>query len=243
MVSDIDGTLLKEGKPTEGLDDLKQMLKRHHDQISLVYATGRSFESVRRLVADDILPQPAAVAAFVGTEVWLPKWQRPSPFYRELIRHDWNRDTVLYAARHIKGLTPQADEFQTPFKVSFEVKENAKVIDLTTLLNASGIEARAVYSCGRYLDILPKAAGKRAAVEYLSRTFNIPAKNIVTCGDSGNDLDMLTNPATYNVAVGNAEEEVALLSDYAWFYQASQHYAEGVMEGTEAFKFWPSKSA
>lgn len=243
LVSDIDGTLLDNGEATMGLDTLKALLHRHRDRISLVYATGRSFRSTWELVASGILPEPMAVASNVGTEVWLPGWQGPSPFYRELIRHDWNRDAVTLMAERVPGLVSQEKSFQTPFKVSFEVTPNAKIIDLTTLLKHRGIEARAVYSCGRFLDIIPKAAGKRAAVEFLSRIFDVPLKHVVTCGDSGNDLDMLMNPATYNVAVANAEAEVRRLSDYQLFYQAEKEYAQGVIEGTEAYDFWPRQSA
>ncbi len=243
LVSDIDGTLLDNGRATPGLDTLKALLHRHRDRISLVYATGRSFQSVWELVESKVLPRPRAIASNVGTEVWLPGWKEPSPFYRELIRHDWNRDSVAFMADRVPGLTSQANQFQTPFKVSFDVTPSAKIIDLTTLLKHRGIHARAVYSCGKFLDIIPKAAGKRAAVEFLSRIFEVPAKHIVTCGDSGNDLDMLTNPATYNVAVANAEAEVRQLSDYQLFYQAEEDYAQGVIEGTEAHDFWPRQSA
>jgi hypothetical protein len=54
---------------------------------------------------------------------------------------------------------------------------------------------------------------------------------------------MLTNPSTHNVAVANAEKNIRLLSDYAGFYQATQSFARGVIEGSRVFHLWQSKTA
>jgi len=69
LVTDVDGTLLEEGKPTPGLDTLGTLLSVAPGEVKVVYATGRSFGSTRRLIDEGILPPADAVAAFVGTEV------------------------------------------------------------------------------------------------------------------------------------------------------------------------------
>jgi sucrose-phosphate synthase len=117
-----------------------------------------------------------------------------------------------------------------------------KVIDLSTLLKVKGMEVRIVYSCGKYVDVLPANAGKRAAVTYLGRIMDVPLRHILTSGDSGNDIDMLTNPKTANVLVANAESEMAPLARSRHVYHANRSHAAGVVEGTEAFGFWPKAS-
>ncbi len=238
MVLDIDGTLLENGVATDGLATLKRMVRVNSDKVALVYATGRSFQSTWRLVKDNVLPKPSAVAASVGTEIWFPEWEHPDPFYQELVRHNWNRDTVAFLARRIPGLTLQQDAFQTPFKVSFEINKKSKVYDFKKLLDGSGLDVRVIYSCGRYLDVVPASAGKRNAVNFLTRYFCVKPHNILTCGDSGNDIDMLTNPHTANVIVGNYEEELEGLRGPK-LYRATRSFAAGVLEGAAAHRFWP----
>ena len=242
MVLDIDGTLLENGAATEGLGTLSRLVERHRRDVALVYATGRSFQSTWKLVEEGVLPRPAAVAAFIGTEIWLPDWFRPDPFYRELVRHRWNRDTVTLLARRIPGLVLQDEQFQTPLKVSFEIEQRSKVFDLKQILDKSHIDTRVVYSCGRYLDVVPKVAGKRKAVEFLSHYFRVRPQNILTCGDSGNDRDMLSNPHTANVVVANYEKELRNLRGPR-LYRAARSFAAGVLEGAAAHHFWPRSTA
>jgi hydroxymethylpyrimidine pyrophosphatase-like HAD family hydrolase len=141
--------------------------------------------------------------------------------------------------RRIPGLVLQEPEFQSPFKVSFYITSKQKMYDLKQLLDNNYLRVKAIYSCGKYLDIIPVNGGKRKAINYLSQVWKIDPSNILTCGDSGNDLDMLCNPKTHNIAVGNAREEIAALRHTGLFYRAVSRFASGLLEGAEAFGFWP----
>ena len=44
----------------------------------------------------------------------------------------------------------------------------------------------------RVLDIVPNRAGKREALEYLRQRFGFPTEKTVACGDSGNDVLMMS---------------------------------------------------
>jgi len=239
LVSDIDGTLLDDGNASNGLDTLRWLLQKHRDDVALVYATGRSFVDTMSLIQADLLPIPDAIAPSIGTEIWFPSWQQPDAVFQNRIDAHWHRHVVEETARQIPGLVLQDEKMQTPFKVSFEVHGPRKVIDLSTLLKAKGLEVRIIYSCGKYVDVLPAKAGKRAAVSYLSQLMDIPERHILTSGDSGNDLDMLTNPNTANVLVANAEAEMAAVSRNRHVYFADNPHAAGVVEGAKAFGFWP----
>ena len=242
LISDIDGTLLNNGKETRGLDTLRDLLARHKNDVALVYATGRSHDSVWDLIRADILPIPDAIAASIGTEIWFPNWKQSDKRFKSLIGNDWNRETILNAALTIPGLRLQDEEMQTPYKVSFEVSSHRKVMDIQSLLKTKGLAVRIIYSCGKYLDVLPARGGKMAAVKFLSQVWEVPFKNILTSGDSGNDMDMLTHPETANVLVANAESEMASLVKTNCVYHADGSYAAGVVEGCRAFGFWPQAS-
>jgi sucrose-6F-phosphate phosphohydrolase len=238
LVSDIDGTLLEGGRSTAGLEQLRQVVEERRDDVALVYATGRSFDSTWQLVESGVLPTPDAIAPFLGTEIWFPGWAKADPFYREIVRHDWNRDAVEYFARRIAGLELQEQEFQSPLKVSFYVNDRKTIFDLKQIIDDCGLSTRAIYSGGRFLDIIPRQAGKRAAVRYLGRVWRVEPDHVLTCGDSGNDLDMLCDPDTLNVAVGNAEVELRGLAHTGAFYSAILPFAAGLLEGAAALGFW-----
>jgi sucrose-6F-phosphate phosphohydrolase len=239
LVSDIDGTLLEDGQPTPGLETLRLVLYAHRDEVKLVYATGRSFESTQNLIASGALPRPDGIAAFVGTEVWLPPWIAPSSSYRARITAGWNVNAVRKVASAFAALEPQPDRFQTGLKASYYLSDPDALPPLDHALNDVDTGARLVYSCKKYLDIVPARAGKRAAVEFLCNTWGIDRQYVLACGDSGNDADMLAAPRFWSVAVGNSEAEIERLTEPESLHKSTLPHAAGVLEGAEVFDFWP----
>lgn len=239
LVSDIDGTLLNEGEPTPGLQILKKLLQTHSDDVALVYATGRSLASTVQLIDQSILPMPHGIAPFVGTEVWFPKWHR-SRAYQQTLEVDWQPEIIRQLVMDQFNLQWQADHFQSEWKMSFHVEDPEIVRAVKQALTSRGLKAKVVYSCGKYLDIIPANAGKASVVQFLQKKWRIAEGNVLTCGDSGNDVDMLSLPETCNVAVGNLEKELARLAHKGNFYVAELPYAGGVLEGAVAFDFWPA---
>ncbi len=241
IVSDIDGTLLRDGQTTDGLKTLKSVLKMYKGEVTLAYATGRSFKSTWQLIEKNILPMPNAIAPLVGTEIWFPTWERKDSDYQKMICKDWDRDVVIHQASKIPGLVLQEDEFQSPMKASYYLTDSIKIFDIEKLLTTDTLKSRVIYSCGKYLDIIPALAGKSAAVKHLQAKWSIDSNRVLTCGDSGNDLDMLLDPQTFGVAVGNSEKEVLLQANTGSFYSAFLPFASGVLEGAAAFNFWPKR--
>lgn len=242
LALDIDGTLLDGDEPTAGLETLRLLLESRRERVRLVYATGRSFPSTRELVETGVLPAPDAVAAFVGTELWRPPWERPDPGFVAMIERDWDRRAVVEAVAGFEELVPQPDEVQTPWKASFYLDDEGLVGQVETALARRGLRATVRYSGGRFLDLLPAGAGKHAAVEYLRVAWEIARHHVLVGGDSGNDLDMLEDPRLRGVAVGNAQEELGELSEQQRVHQAELPFAAGVLEGAEAHEFWEETS-
>jgi sucrose-6F-phosphate phosphohydrolase len=189
------------------------------------------------------LPAPEAIAAFVGTEVWLFPWERPEPAFSRNLVGGWNKEAVLEAAADFPELRFQPEEYQTPFKVSFFLDDPEVVSRLAGAISSRGVRARIIYSSNRDLDILPRRAGKHRAVEYVRRLWGVPQERVLTCGDSGNDLDMLADPAFQSVAVGNSEEDIQNLPTVGSLYTAQLPHAAGVLEGAEVYGFWHDDGA
>ena len=82
--------------------------------------------------------------------------------------------------------------------------------------------------------MLPREAGKGAAVLHVAAQLQIARSHILAAGDSGNDIDML-HAASHPIVVANRSQELA-----EWIADNRVHLspamnANGVVEGTEAF--------
>lgn len=240
IVSDIDGTLVDRGRPTAGLETLRLLLEVHRGSTRIVYATGRSFESTWSLVDSGILPEPDAVASFVGTEVWLPPWKRMDAGFAAHISPRWSREDVYDVAGLFRRLELQPVRYQTPYKVSYYVTHPPTAARFRRELSDLGVDARVVYSGGRFLDVIPPRAGKRGAAGYVLGRWDLERPLVLACGDSLNDRDLIGCDGYHGVVVGNGEEGLRALHGEPRVHLAVLPHAAGVLEGAEAFGFWPS---
>ena len=91
----------------------------------------------------------------------------------------------------------------------------------------------------RFVDLVPAAAGKLAALEYVRESFGFLPEETVACGDSGNDRDMLEGEH-HAIVVGNAQPEIM-----AWAEEETEkkplitkgHRAYGILEGLKTLGF------
>ena len=238
LACDIDGTLLDGGLPTAGLDTIRALVDLKGPQLVLVYATGRSLESTFDLISRGILPRPHAIAANVGTEIWINPFEQLDAEYQSEVKTGYSRERVVAAAVSFSQITLQPDEFQSPIKASFYLEEPEMLPAFEELLCRSGAHARVVYSGNKFLDVIPHKAGKRNAVDHMRRRLRIRRSRVLVAGDSGNDLDMLADPEFLAVAVGNAKEELDSIGESSTEHQSRLPHAAGVLEGAEVFGFW-----
>jgi sucrose-phosphate synthase len=83
---------------------------------------------------------------------------------------------------------------------------------------------------------LPFRASKGKAIRYISYKWEIPLKNFLVCGDSGNDEEMLRGEPQ-GVVVGNYSPELEKLRGQRNIYFAEQPCAGGIIEAMRRFKF------
>jgi hypothetical protein len=77
----------------------------------------------------------------------------------------------------------------------------------------------------KFIDVVSPGAGKLESLEYVRQAFGFPLAATVGCGDSGNDILMLSGP-NRAIVVGNAEQELA-------HWAAEQRAAQGPTPATE----------
>lgn len=232
LATDLDDTLVGNNASLQQFNQIVSKL-RSQQKVKLVYVTGRSPESFRELQAREPLPEPDALVAAVGTEIYLGDEQRILNWPQV---SNWDIQKIKSLLAHIPALELQPTHGQRQYKVGYFLENNKQALHLVEeALKDYPVEI--VYCQGIYLDILPKGSHKGGSIRFLSKLWNIDARNIITCGDSGNDISMLEGNKA--VIVGNAKKELlewAASSRLTNTYMAHNKYASGIIEGLTHYK-------
>ena len=235
LATDLDGTFIGDDEAMEGLwRDLDDA------GVFIAFSTGRHLPSIQGFYARVGTARRAnACVTMVGTEIW---HRRGDGYVLDedwsgVIEDGWDMEAVAEIVDSIPGTELQPDEWQSPFKTSYflEVDAEACLSELQRRLAEAGLAAKVVYSAGHFLDLLPARSGKGEAIRHLAHEVGIAAGNVITAGDTGNDLDMMRLELGFRaIAVGNASEELARYSaDH--LYHADAPYAAGIREGLERY--------
>lgn len=259
--TDLDRTLIPNGPQPES-SPARQLFAHlaGRAEVSLVYISGRDHKLINKAIRNFCLPVPDYVIGDVGSSMyeistdghWDPvkKWQ-------EEIAADWQGHLPETLIQSLSGLQPlrlQEPAKQNRFKISYYVPiqtdfdelkkaihERLAEYDLRCNLVCSVDEPSAI----GLLDILPQHAGKLNALRALMQRLGFDNTNTVFCGDSGNDMEVLTSDIDA-VLVANAMPEVrAAASERVHqnglekqlyvargdFMQMNGNYSAGMLEG------------
>jgi hypothetical protein len=223
--------------------------------VTLAYVSGRDFNLLQQAISDYHLPCPDFMIGNVGTTIYhkpdghWQEWQE----WRDIIRQDWQGTTVTELAAHLsdlKELDLQEPEKQSRFKLSYYTDPNVDFASLQKkvreCLTNCPAEVKLVASVdevnqvGLY-DLLPAAASKLQAVNFLIEKTGVMPGRTIYAGDSGNDLEVLTSTIKA-ILVANATAEVrqqavdkapadSLYPARGNFMEMNGNYAAGLLEG------------
>ncbi|PQJ97133.1 HAD-IIB family hydrolase [Chromatium okenii] len=236
--------------------------------VILAYVSGRHRALIEAAMIEYALPLPQYVIADVGTTLYSVTndgWQLLCAWTDQLIPN-WPEPALLQQyVQFFPALTLQPTAQQAPYKVSYQLPA-ASVNDavfcqaVQDYLIAKNSNVRLIWSCDDatntgLLDIVPIAASKRTAIEFLQQLPGVNATKTVFAGDSGNDLDVLVSPIPA-VLVANAtaalrtsvQQQAAALHWNAQLYCAqggwagmNGNYSAGIIEGVA--HFYPEMTA
>ncbi|MGD2019563.1 MAG: HAD-IIB family hydrolase [Thiohalocapsa sp.] len=260
ICTDLDRTLLPNGSQPESTSARPRFRAlAAHPEVRVAYVTGRHHALVDQAIAEFKIPVPDYLIGDVGTSIyrveddtWLPQhdWQQQ-------IAASWGgRDgqTLHRMIADIEGLLLQEPAKQGPCKLSYYTPEDwdrpTRLAEIEARFVHEGVAANLIWSLDEHagtglLDVLPAAASKLTAVQWLVEHEGLTAEHTVCAGDSGNDLAMLTGPINA-VLVANATPDVradaAGLAEAAGypdrlyqakgdFYGMNGYYAAGILEG------------
>ncbi len=228
LACDIDGTLT--GCP-DGAARFRDWLSQGGHLPRFAVATGRSVVEARRVLADWDLPEPDTIIASTGTEIW----RRAGRVYAlcddfaARLAQDWQP----LALRHLlqdMGATFQPRHDQRRWKISLlgRAEDAARI---SAALDKAGLRARVVPSHARFIDILPRAAGKAEAIRFEATRRGLAPCDVAVAGDSGNDACML---GAFDRAIlpANALPELDRLRAG---YRSPLPHAAGVLDGIDHF--------
>lgn len=256
LATDLDRTLLPNG--SWPLDEKAIALFNEwtaRQGLLVVYVTGRNLDLTEKAIREYGVRHPDILCADVGTTIrhyrggswsldqgWIDRVHAMSP--------RWDNTAVREALAGLSGLREQEAVHQNEFKQSYYVEHSRRESILAE------VEARIggkhdevlVYSFDSgngngLLDVLPASATKQTALEYVAQTCQA-GRDVVFCGDSGNDVFPLT--ANFlGVMVRNADEQLVEQVNEArrknpaiqvyhakgGFKGLNGYYVSGVLEG------------
>jgi hypothetical protein len=257
LATDLDRTLLPNGSwPADpGAIDLFNELTQKHD-VLVVYVTGRNLELTENAILEYDLRYPHVLIGDVGTSIRKyeqGKWNSYDGWDTHVKQSSprWDADAIRSAVTGVDGLTEQEREHCSVFKQSYYVDHDRNEVILKAVdeLVKGNYDEVIIYSydseTGKgLLDFLPQSATKQTALEYMAEKAGVEKKDVVFCGDSGNDIFPLTAGFS-GVLVRNADDQLvdnvkqAMNKDPALkvyfarggFRELNGYYTSGVIEG------------
>lgn len=232
IATDLDGTFIGDDQAMFGLWEALADLP----DLTRAFSTGRHLRSIQKFYAERSFPGRADVCiCMVGTDV---HWRRDGEYeldskWHEIISEAWDKQRVEAILHDIPEATMQDQQWQSPYKSSYCLDKNAepRLREIRAALEAAGLQAKVVYSADKFLDLLPIRSGKGEAVKYVAGRLGVSPDQVVTCGDTGNDLDMMRTELGFRgIAVGNAAPELKAFTE-PHVYHANASFAAGIQEG------------
>ena len=257
LATDLDRTLLPNGSwPADsGAIELFNELTEQHG-VLVVYVTGRNLDLTEKAIREYGVRYPHVLIGDVGTSIRRYResdWEPLEGWDRHVRQSSprWDAGAVRDAASGIEGLTEQEREHCGPFKQSYYVDHDSResILRVVDERIRERFDEVIIYSFDSQsgdglLDFLPNSATKQTALEYVADAAGCAHRDVVFCGDSGNDIFPLTAGFS-GVLVRNADEQLvarvreAMARDPAlrvYFAQGgfrglNGYYTSGVLEG------------
>jgi sucrose-6F-phosphate phosphohydrolase len=235
LATDLDGTFIGDDAAMVALWEALAAAN-----VTVAFSTGRHLKSIQDFYEEKGLERRAAACVcMVGTDIWVrgvDGYELVEAWHR-VIEAEWDKAKVEEILHSIPEARMQDEQWQSPFKSSYYLEENieARLEEIKRRLADAELKAKVVHSAGKFLDLLPLKSGKGEAVKFLAERLNVAAAEVVTAGDTGNDLDMMRSELGFRcIAVGNAAPELKAFQA-PQVYHAEARFAAGIHEGLKHY--------
>lgn len=231
VATDLDGTFLA-GDP-EKRHQLYHLISSH-PRIQLVFVTGRGMEAVMPILSDPAIPRPDYLICDVGGTIIDGSTMQPVYELQSEIERIWPGDLQIEAAlAHVPGLVRQ--DVPQERRCSFFCEQSAVSEEVARIV--AELDCDLLYSADRYLDVLPKGVNKGATLRRLVQYLEVDQTEVLTAGDTLNDLSMLTGEFL-GVCVGGSEPGlIRATADISRVLHASSAGCGGILEAFSHYGF------
>ena len=249
LATDLDRTLLPNGSwpPDPGAIDLFNELTEKYG-VLVVYVTGRNLRLSENAIQEYGIRYPHVLIGDVGTSIRKyeqGKWSSHDGWDAHVKRSSprWDADAIRSAVAGIDGLIEQEREHCSAFKQSYYVDHdrNEAILKAVDEQVKGHFDEVIVYSFDSQsgeglLDFLPQSATKQTALEYIAQEVGAIKKDVVFCGDSGNDIFPLTAGFS-GVLVRNADDQLVENVKKAMHQDPDLkvYFAQGGFKGLEGY--------
>jgi sucrose-phosphate synthase len=237
IFSSIDQNLL--GDP-ESLRELINILNEKRKNVSFCIATGRRLDSALKVLRQHNIPQPDALITSMGTEIYYSPDLTIDSAWTNHINYLWNRQSVVSLLAKLPGLTLQAKEEQSTYKISYfydpSIAPSAEEIKRILYQNEQTVNV--IFSFGQFLDIVPVRASKGYALRWVAQQWDIPLTRILTAGGSGGDEDMMLGNTLSVVVANRHKEELSKITEIEPIYFSEKQFAAGILDGLKHYNFF-----
>jgi len=223
ICTDLDRTLIPNGPESESTGARAGFLRfASRPEITVAYVSGRHRALVEKAIDNYQLPIPDFVIGDVGTTLYhvgdAQDWSHQA-FWEETIGRDWgdrSHANLKGLLQSISVLRLQEPSKQNRYKLSYYVPiqadRGALSHDINNRLSEVGVQCNLIWSLDEprgvgLLDVVPANASKYHAIQALMQQQGFGIGEVVFCGDSGNDLEVLASEIP-SVLVANANDEV-----------------------------------
>lgn len=223
--------------------------------VLVVYVTGRNLNLTEKAIREYGVRFPDILCGDVGTTIrhyengnwsmdqgWIDHVHHMSP--------RWDNAAIRDVLAQVDGMREQEAEHQNEFKQSYYVDHQNRetILAEAEVLIGGKFDEVLIYSFDSnngngLLDVLPASATKQTSLEYVARVYKA-GRDIVFCGDSGNDVFPLT-AGFLGVMVRNADEQlvqqvseakqknsaIQIYHAKGGFMGLNGYYVSGVLEG------------
>lgn len=228
LVCDLDGTFLGDRKALETLTVLLGL----DGAPLLAFATGRQYASATALLGQWNVSDGAFLIAGVGSEMYARQEDRWRPLAWPPVADAWSAARVRTVLDAIPDIALQP--VCSAVKVSYYA-DSSQVDGVRRALEDAGLGANVIHSHGELLDVLPPGVHKGAAVKSLALANGVDLRDVMTCGDTENDVAMLELPGP-SVIVGNACSGLrARAARMPNVYISAGRCANGIVEGLRRY--------
>lgn len=213
---DLDGTLYNDEKISQ--EDIRAIKEIEEKGIIFNVATGRMFSQARKIVKDNVDIEGYFICengSFIynSEEELIFKGTIDDKLVKKVIKRFESKDADMYFKYKGKAVVLDEDSDFKYFSTNFTVdpdfinrdsydnmvgnigiasKNSEELARIELYLTSEFGELLDIYlSSDITLNLVPKKVSKRAAIEYVCKQTNVDLDEIVTIGDSPNDICML----------------------------------------------------